>query len=79
MGRGALVVAVVADSTARAAGLDEGDVILSVNGQELDARTTLGKAIWRIPVGEVIEFLVDRGGERITLTATLQPRPTPLD
>ncbi len=77
--QGALVVAVVADSTARAAGLDEGDVILSVNGQELDARTTLGKAIWRIPVGEVIEFLVDRGGERITLTATLQPRPTPLE
>ena len=33
-----------------AAGLDEGDVILSVNGQELNARTTLGKAIWRIPV-----------------------------
>ncbi len=77
--RGALVVAVVADSTARAAGIDAGDVILSVNGQELDARTTLGKAIWRIPVGDEVEFLVDRGGETITLTATLQPRPTPLD
>jgi S1-C subfamily serine protease len=29
---GALVVAVVADSTARAAGLDEGNIILGVNG-----------------------------------------------
>lgn len=77
--RGALVVAVVAESTARAAGIDEGDVILSVNGRELNGQTTLAKAVWRIPVGDEVEFLVDRGGDRITLRATLQPRPTPLD
>ena len=77
--RGALVVSVVADSTARAAGIDPGDVILRVNGQGLDAQTTLGKAIWRIPVGEEIEFLIDRLGKELTLTTTLQARPTPLN
>ncbi|MDP6758381.1 MAG: trypsin-like peptidase domain-containing protein [Chloroflexota bacterium] len=76
--RGALVVSVVADSTARAAGIALGDVILTVNGQDLDARTTLGKAIWRIPVGDAIEFEVDRLGEKLTLATTLQGRPTPL-
>jgi serine protease Do len=76
--RGALVVSLVADSTARAAGISPGDVILTVNGQDLDARTSLGKAIWRIPVGDAIEFQVDRLGERMTLATTLQGRPTPL-
>ena len=76
--RGALVVSLVADSTARAAGIAPGDVILTVNGQDLDARTSLGKAIWRIPVGDAIEFQVDRLGERMTLATTLQGRPTPL-
>jgi S1-C subfamily serine protease len=76
--RGALVVSVVADSTARAAGINPGDVILTVNGQDLDARTSLGKAIWRIPVGDAIEFQVDRLGERLTLATTLQGRPAPL-
>ncbi len=76
--RGALVVSVVADSTARAAGIAPGDVILTVNGQDLDARNNLGKAIWRIPVGDAIEFEVDRLGEKLTLATTLQGRPAPL-
>ena len=62
----------------RRPGIAPGDVILTVNGQDLDARTSLGKAIWRIPVGDAIEFQVDRLGERMTLATTLQGRPTPL-
>lgn len=74
---GAYVVEVVADSTARAAGIQAGDVIIAVNGQAVNRQSSLGIAISKLAVGSSVEFSVDRAGDRLGLRAPLQPRPEP--
>ena len=60
---------VAQNSPAQEAGIQTGDVILMVNGQnvtEIDATIALIKANLDKPV----EFLINRNGEKITITAT---------
>ncbi len=73
----AAVGQVVADSTARAAGLRGGDVILAVNGQTLTRGFTLSEAVDALRVGDPITFRVSRANETLDLTSTLQARPEP--
>ena len=75
--RGAYIVEIVADSTAKAAGLREGDIILAVNGRDISGLFTLAEAIFELPVGANVTFLVDRSGERLDLETPLLPRPAP--
>ncbi len=75
--RGAYIVEVVADSTAKAAGIQPGDVILAINGDSLRHGFELGEKVFAIAVGDIVEFTVDRDGERLILSAPLQPRPEP--
>jgi len=61
-------------SAAAAAGLQEGDVILSADGHPIDDWATLSAMI-REHAGVPMTLVVDRGGQTVTLTAT----PTPAD
>ena len=76
---GAYIVEVVADSTAKAAAIQPGDVILAVNGDPLRHGFELGEKVFTISVGDTVEFTVDRDGERLILSAPLQARPEPTD
>ncbi len=75
--RGTYIVEVVATSTATAAGIQPGDVVLAINGEPLMHGFELADKVFAISVGDTVEFTVDRAGERLTLSAPLQPRPEP--
>lgn len=71
----AVVREVVGDSTARAAGLQSGDVIVGVNGRTFTDEHGLSEAVDAVKVGDPITFTVRRTGEQLELSATLQARP----
>lgn len=74
---GARVMEVVADSPAASAGLQTGDVILSVNGEALAEDTTLADAIGALAPGDTATLEVQRAGEDATLSldVTLAENP----
>lgn len=67
--------AVVAGSPAEKAGLKEADVILSVDGTDLDEGFNLQNAIATHQVGDVITLSVQRAGKTIELKVTLEEAP----
>ena len=70
--RGTAEVAGVEDgSPADEAGLEAGDLILSVDGEELRNHLQLGEVVSSKRPGEEVTLTIDRGGERMELTATL--------
>lgn len=73
--RGALIADVASDSPAAEAGLQAGDIILSVNGEPVERSTTLPRLIGRVSPGEDIELKVLRDGERIDETVTVGDWP----
>ncbi len=72
---GAFVVEVVKPSPANDGGLRRADVILSFNGSEVETVKDLVQAIRAARVGQEVEIVYVRGGQRITTTATLIERP----
>ncbi|MEZ4767010.1 MAG: PDZ domain-containing protein [Caldilineales bacterium] len=74
---GATIVDVVADSPAEAAGLQAGDVILSVNGEALGADNTLADAVAALQPGDSATLEVQRSGEdaNLALDVTLGENP----
>lgn len=64
-------LAVIADSPAAKAGLLVNDIIVSVNGKEIDLVTPLPKILSRLDVGTVVECVVLRNGEERTVQITL--------
>lgn len=67
------VAEVVPDSAAAAAGLEPGDVLLSVDGVPVDDWDDASAAIAERP-GEAVEIAVDRDGTTVVLDATLDAR-----
>jgi S1-C subfamily serine protease len=59
---GAVIVEVMADSPAEAAGLEEGDAILSVDGQKLDAEKGLADLIADYEPGDSVTLEIERPG-----------------
>jgi len=68
---GAFVVEVVPDSGADEAGLQQGDVILGVDGEEITSNDELGDIVREHEPGDTIEITIERDGEEQTLTAEI--------
>ena len=75
-GPGVLVTQVASGTPAAAAGLQANDVITAVDGVTLDASQSLGGVIGKHKAGDTITLTVRRGGQTLTLHATLVQRPT---
>src|SRR5918995_4115188 len=75
---GALVAAVTSGSPADNAGLQQGDVITEVDGEQANADDVRRAVAERDP-GDELELTVVRDGETETITATLGKRPTQSD
>ncbi|MEO1730856.1 MAG: Do family serine endopeptidase [Pseudomonadota bacterium] len=74
--QGEIVQSVQEDSAAEKAGLQAGDIITNINGQDVTAEQTVIFLIANLQPGETIPVEVLRNGETVTLTATLGKRPT---
>jgi serine protease Do len=72
--RGVLIVNVIDGSAAEEAGLKEGDVILSVNGYEVNQSNELQAKVGVYNPGDKVELEVWRYGKKMDVTATLQSR-----
>jgi S1-C subfamily serine protease len=71
-GSGAMVVQVVPDGPADAAGVQDGDLILTVNGQELGAERDLAEVIASYQPGDMVTLEIERPGEgSVKLQVTL--------
>ena len=68
---GAFVVDVVPDSGADAAGIEQGDVIVSVDGEDISSNEQLGDIVGEHEPGDTIEIVVERDGEEQTLQAEI--------
>ena len=69
--RGAIVSDVTADSPAAKAGLQNGDVILKVNGQSIDDSNDLRNRISSMAPGSHVDLAIQRNGQPKDLSVTL--------
>ncbi len=74
-GVGAMVMGVDGAGPGAAAGLRQGDVIVSWNGEALRGVRALLRALGPDSVGTTAEFSVRRGGEPVTARLTIGERP----
>jgi serine protease Do len=72
---GVLVNGVQAGSPAEEAGIKVGDVVLAVNGHEVDDPEALRFRIATLSVGASVQMTVAHGGQERTVTAKLQAPP----
>jgi S1-C subfamily serine protease len=70
--------AVEPNGPADAAGLESGDIILSVDGQAIDEEHPLDATLSQHAPGRQITVVVQRGTEKVTLQVTLGTRPADL-
>ncbi|MGH9476304.1 MAG: Do family serine endopeptidase [Terriglobales bacterium] len=73
--QGALVSSVSSDSPGARAGLKDGDVIVSFNGQSIHDPTELQLATGEVAPGSQVKLKILRDGKPMTLTATLGFEP----
>jgi len=71
------VASVASGSPAERAGFHTSDVLVSLNGLTLQgaSREALQKAKNQLSVGKPVTYIIERGGKKQTLTATLAPVP----
>jgi len=79
--KGVLVGGVAPESPADKAGFKSGDILLSVNGQAVNARLpedlpSFNLLVAGLPLGKEAEVAVERGGKQMTLRVTPQERET---
>jgi serine protease Do len=72
--KGAIVASVVDDSPASKAGFKQGDIVLSLNGSDVDDNKDLTRKVAGLRVGEKAQFAVLRDGQKFTLTAMIAKR-----
>jgi len=73
--KGAIVASVVDDSPAAKAGFKQGDVILGLNGMEVDDNRDLTRKVGGLRAGEKADFSILREGQKRNVSATIGPRP----
>jgi serine protease Do len=74
--RGALVGEVRPGGPAERAGIQTGDVVLSVNGRQVDDANSLTRQVAATRAGQTIRLEVLRGGQRRTLNVVSGTRPS---
>ncbi|MGI8705249.1 MAG: Do family serine endopeptidase [Sphingomicrobium sp.] len=74
--RGEIVRTVQPATPAAKAGIQQGDVIVSVNGQDVNPDETVSYLIANTPVGTRIPVEVIRNGRRMTIQVAVEQRPT---
>ena len=74
--RGEIVRTVQPATPAAKAGIQQGDVIVSVNGQQVNPDETVSYLIANTPVGQRIPVELIRNGRRMTVAVTVEQRPT---
>ncbi|HVF32435.1 MAG TPA: trypsin-like peptidase domain-containing protein [Acidimicrobiales bacterium] len=72
---GAVVAEVVEGSAAAEAGLQRLDVIVAIDGRDVQAAVNVGSAVRAKKPGDTVEIEYFRGDEKRTTTATLGTRP----
>ena len=72
---GAVVVAVLPASPAAAAGLEQGDVVVSFGSRAISSAQDLTNATRQARVGQVVALGVYRGAQRLSLRVTLGTAP----
>ena len=73
--RGEIVAHVEPGQPAARAGVQQGDVIVKVNGKDVTPDSTLSYMVAGLPVGSKVVLDVIRNGKPMTLTAMLAERP----
>jgi S1-C subfamily serine protease len=74
--QGAFIQRVVEDTPAAEAGLKAGDIIVKIDGEDINEKNTLAQMIRRHKVGDKMVLMVDRNGQELELTATLGEAPS---
>jgi S1-C subfamily serine protease len=72
---GAQVGGVISDGPAAKGGLRQGDVIVEINGQPVQDPDDVSAVVNSRRPGDEVRVVVERGGERRTLTVTLGDQP----
>ena len=67
--------AVTEGSPAEAAGIRDGDIILAIEGQDIDAEHPLDAVLTSFAPGQTVKMAVLRGGSEIEISVTLGTRP----
>jgi len=65
--KGALIGSVTKGSPAAAAGLEEGDVVVAIDGRPVDGSNTLRNDIGMLRPGTIVKLAVQRGADRLTI------------
>ncbi|HEX8526975.1 Do family serine endopeptidase [Allosphingosinicella sp.] len=74
--RGELIRSVAPGGPAARAGVQEGDVVISVNGQPVTPQQTLSYLVSTLPIGSRVPLEIIRDGRRSTVTVVLAERPS---
>ena len=77
--RGELVRTVQPGEPAARAGIQQGDVILRVNGRDVNPDETVSYLVANTPVGSRVPVDIIRGGKAMRVTVTVGQRPTEED
>jgi len=72
---GAFVSRVLKDTPAEKAGIKRGDIITAIEEDQVNSENSLAKVVSKHKVGEEIRITVDRDGESLELSATLEEAP----
>jgi S1-C subfamily serine protease len=72
---GVLVTEISPGGPAEDAGVQVADVILSIDGQVIDAQNSFSEVLFSHKPGETVEAAIQRGNDEMTVQVTLAERP----
>ena len=76
---GVLISGVDEDGPAALAGIEDGDVIISFNGKEVDSPRDLRRAVAKVSPGEKVDVELIRDGKKQTIEVTVGERPDDIE